>query len=76
MAEHYCTQESTISEITTELKEIKALLEEMKPTYHELNDWGTFWKKGKEAGLGIALFFVTAGAIFGGIYAIKEWIKK
>lgn len=59
-----------------ELKTIRELLEEMRPTYKELDNWWTFFKKGKDVGLGMAMFITALGVIFGGIYAIKEWINK
>lgn len=62
--------------IVGELKAIRALLEEMKPTYIEIKGWGDFYKRGKEVGGGLVLFLTGLGVIAGSIYAFKEWIKK
>lgn len=61
--------------MVAEIKAIRALLEEMKPTYKELNDWGTFFQKGKKAGLTLAAFITVLGVIFGGVLALKDWLK-
>lgn len=62
--------------MVSDIKDIKKMLEDMKPTYNELNSWGTFFKKGKDLGIGLAMLITMSGVIFGGLYAIKEWIKK
>ena len=42
----------------------------------EVNDFKTAWRIGKKIGLGLAMFIGTMGVIFGGIYAVRDWLNK
>lgn len=61
--------------IVADVKAMRALLEEMKPTYKELNDWGTFFQKGKKLGLALASVITIVGILYGGMLAIKTWLQ-
>jgi hypothetical protein len=57
-------------------KQVLEKLDVVMPVSEDIKDIETFFKVGKRIGLGLVFISVTAGAIFGMIYAIKEWIKK
>ena len=68
--------ENNIQPILAELKKMNAKFDNVMPTVKEINDFKTFFRIGKSVGIGTAVFITTIGIILGGIYAIKEWIKK
>lgn len=72
------------------MKEVLAKLDAMEEAIKENTEWRLshkesadeiknfvqFWKYGRKFGIGMAITMTSFGAIFGSIYAIKEWIKN
>lgn len=58
------------------MKELGGKVDDMAPTVKDIKDFATFFRVGKQVGLGTALIVTTFGIIAGAIYALKEWIKK
>lgn len=58
------------------IKEIHATQLKMIPTYNDINNWGMFFKKGRELGGILVAIALGGGVLVGTIFAIKEWIKK
>ena len=58
------------------IKEIHATQKEMIPTYNDLNDWATFFRRGRQLGAVLVAIAVGSGILVGTIYAIKEWFRK
>lgn len=66
--EHDAQLDLKLADISTQIKELLELNKEVK-------DFKTAWKVGKSLGLGLAVVIGTLGIIFGGVIAVKEWIK-
>jgi len=65
--------------ISAGLRQNEIIIEKVNklfPVYEDITGWGDFFRRGKQLGLGVAIFFTTAGIIIGSVYAIKEWFKK
>lgn len=58
------------------IKEIHKTQLKMIPTYTEMDNWGTFFKKGREVGGFLVVFLLGSGVIVGTIYSIKSWFRK
>ena len=88
---HICTQQTKISRLELAIfgdevlgekgmlelvKDINQKTDEMLPTYNEINNWSTFFKKGKELGVGLVVIITGIGIVMGALYSIKDWLKK
>lgn len=69
MNRHECLQDENIAEIKKALAEIKEDLQEIKKVWN-------FLDTGNRVIIWTAKLFISIGAIFGTVYAIKEWVKK
>ena len=57
------------------LDNIALQLSDLITLNNEIKDLKTTWKVAKNLGLGLAAVITVLGVIFGGIIAVKEWIK-
>lgn len=58
------------------IKEINDNIKKMMPTYQDMDNWGNFFKKGRELGALLVAIALGGGVLIGAALAIKEWIKK
>jgi hypothetical protein len=70
------TMEKNLVTISRQMGEYGKQLQVLLDLNTEVSDLKTAWKVGKRMGLGLAVIIATMSVIFGGIYTIKEWIKK
>ena len=63
-------------EFSNQLNIISNQIAELLILNTEIKDFKTAWRVGKNLGIGLAIFITTLSVIFGGTFAIKEWIKK
>ena len=62
-------------DISAQLNDITSQLSSLIELNKEYTDFKTAFRVGKNLGIGFALFIATVGAIYGGIFAFKEWLK-
>ena len=51
-------------------------IDKVFPVYEDFTGWRDFFRRGKQLGLGLAIFITTLGIILGGVYALREWFRK
>jgi septal ring factor EnvC (AmiA/AmiB activator) len=62
--------------IADQLASIKDSISELLELNKEVKDFKTAMRVGRNIGFGVATLITVMGVIFGGIYAVKEWIKR
>lgn len=58
------------------LKELSSQMKDLIDLNNEVKDFKAAWRVGKSLGLGLTVIISGLGVIFGGIYALKAWIKN
>jgi len=63
-------------EMAEKLAKISVQMASLIDLNTDVTDFKTAWRVGKKLGIGLAVFITTVSIISGGIWAVKEWIRK
>ena len=74
--EHREAQRAHEAVLNNTLADISGQMQQLLDLNSEVNDFRTAWKVGKRIGFGLAAFITLVSIISGGIWGLKEWIKK